>query len=84
MAPRLRSGLASIWQVPEVEHWWLPNDEGYAEIIREIRAMSDERMNQPRDEFREDVRDMKSLFWKLNLDDHEDEQSPSSNGSGLT
>lgn len=41
-------------------------------------------MNQPRDEFRENVRDMKSLFWKLSLDDQEDEQSPSSNTSGLT
>lgn len=84
MPPRLRTGLASIWQIPEVEHWWLPNDEGYTEIIREIRAMSAERMDQPRDEFREDVRDMKSLFWKLSLDDQEDEQSPSSNTSGLT
>lgn len=69
--------------MPEIEHWWLPNEEGYSEIIREIRAMSENPMNQPRDDFRENVRDMKSLFGKLNVDEQEDEQSPESNHSGI-
>lgn len=81
IAPRFRAALAAIWQLPEVQHWWLPNDEGYSDIIREIRAMSEDRMNQPRDDFRENVRDMKSLFWKLSVDEQEDEQRPSSNHS---
>ncbi|KAJ5133377.1 hypothetical protein N7448_001594 [Penicillium atrosanguineum] len=81
IAPRFRDALAAIWQLPEVHHWWLPNDEGYTEIIREIRSMSEERLNQPRDEHRENVRDMKGLFWKLSVDDQEDDQSPGSNNS---
>jgi hypothetical protein len=40
-------------------------------------------MSQPRDEFRENVRDMKSMFWKLNMDEQDDDQSPSSSHSGL-
>jgi hypothetical protein len=83
IAPRFRDALAAIWQLPEVKHWWLPNDEGYTEIIREIRAMSEERLHQPRDEHRENVRDMKGLFWKLSVDDHEDDQSPGSNHSTI-
>lgn len=46
--------------------------------------MSDDRMNQPRDDFRENVRDMKSLFWKLSVDEQGDEQSPQSNHSGIS
>ncbi|OQE32035.1 hypothetical protein PENSTE_c001G08463 [Penicillium steckii] len=81
--PKFREALGAIWQLPELAHWWLPNDEGYYEIIREIRALSAERMSQPRDDFRENVRDMKSLFWKLNVDDQDDENSPSSSHSGM-
>ncbi|KAJ5081687.1 hypothetical protein NUU61_009951 [Penicillium alfredii] len=83
IAPRFRAGLAAMWQLPEIHYWWLPNDEGYPDIVREIRSMTEERMNQPRDNFRENVRDMKSLFWKLNVDDAEDDQSPASSHSGL-
>lgn len=76
--------LAGIWQLPEVNHWWLPNDEGYTDIVREIRELTDERSAQPRDELRENVRDMKTLFGRLNMTaDPDDENSPSSTGSGL-
>lgn len=63
-------------------HWWLPNEEGFPEIVREIRAMTDDRMKQPRDDFRSSVRDMKSMFWKLNVDDEGDELSPGSSQGG--
>lgn len=73
-----------MWQLPELQHWWLPNDEGYYDIIREVRGMSEERMNQPLDDFRENVRDMKSLFWKLSVDGQDEEQSPSSSHTSHT
>ncbi|CEJ60701.1 Putative Zn(II)2Cys6 transcription factor [Penicillium brasilianum] len=84
IAPRFRAALAAIWQLPDINHWWLPNDEGYTDIIREVREMSEERMNQPLDDFRENVRDMKSLFWKLSVDDQNEEQSPSSSHTSYT
>ncbi|PLB37736.1 putative C6 finger domain protein [Aspergillus candidus] len=81
--PKLRSGLAVLFQMPEINHWWLPNDEGYPPIIREIRAMTEERTNNPRDHFRESVRDLKTLFYKINIDDTESEGSPASMGDNL-
>ena len=84
IAPRFRAAIAAIWQLPEIQHWWLPNDEGYSDSIREVRGMSEERMNQPLDDFRENVRDMKSLFWKLSVDGQEEEESPSSSHTSYT
>lgn len=83
IAPKFRAALAAMWELPDLNHWWLPNDEGYPDIVREIRAMTEERTNQPRDDFRENVRDMKSLFWKLSVDDRKDEQSPQSSHSSF-
>ncbi|KAL2012669.1 hypothetical protein VTN00DRAFT_194 [Thermoascus crustaceus] len=79
--PKLRTAMAELWQIPEVKHWWLPNDEGYLEIVREIRAMTEERTVNPRDNFREDVRDMKSLFSKLDLKDSGSQKSSPSASS---
>ena len=61
--------MADVWKIPEVAHWWLPNDEGYTNIIREIREWTNERTVNPRDTSREAVRDMKSIFGRMNLDD---------------
>ncbi|KKK22354.1 hypothetical protein P175DRAFT_0494478 [Aspergillus ochraceoroseus IBT 24754] len=83
VAPKFRISLATLWQMPELNHWWLPNDEGYPDIIREVRAMTEERTNNPRDGFRESVRDMKTLFWNISLDDTESENSPSSVGTDV-
>ncbi|KAG2413655.1 hypothetical protein HFD88_002844 [Aspergillus terreus] len=78
IAPKFREVLATVFQLPELNHWWLPNDEGYPEIIREVRAMTEERTTNPRDNFRESVRDMRTLFWNISLDDTESENSPAS------
>ncbi|KAF7585233.1 hypothetical protein BBP40_011610 [Aspergillus hancockii] len=77
-AAKFRELLATVWQIPELNHWWLPNDEGYPDIIREVRAMTEERSNNPRDNYRESVRNMRSLFWNISLDDTSSETSPSS------
>ncbi|KAL2793560.1 hypothetical protein BJX66DRAFT_223065 [Aspergillus keveii] len=76
IAPKFRAALAALWQLPELNHWWLPDDEAYPTIIRQVREMTEERTNNPRDDFRESVRDMKAVFGKLNLDDTESEPSP--------
>ena len=74
-APGFRAALAAIWQDPELNYWWLPHDDGYPEIVREIRAMTEERTSNPRDNFREDVRNMKAVFGKLNLGREEPSES---------
>jgi hypothetical protein len=40
--------------------------------------MTEERTTNPRDNFRESVRDMRTLFWNISLDDTESENSPAS------
>ncbi|KAJ5353548.1 hypothetical protein N7541_006112 [Penicillium brevicompactum] len=79
--PSFRMALSAIWHAPEVNHWWLPNEEGYTNIVREIRELTAERSAQPRDELRENVRDMKTLFGRLNMNDFEDGSSPTSTNS---
>ncbi|EEP77834.1 predicted protein [Uncinocarpus reesii 1704] len=76
--PMVRTKLADLWKTPELEHWWLPNDEGYPKIVREIRAWTKERVNDPRDTFREAVRDIKAVFGNMSL---EDSSSPASTPS---
>lgn len=58
-------------------HWWLPNEEGYPQVVKEIRSWVEERTTHPRDNFRGDLRDMKTLFWKMSVDDG---SSPGSSG----
>ncbi|KAL2834419.1 hypothetical protein BDW59DRAFT_47201 [Aspergillus cavernicola] len=83
IAPKFRASLAALWQLPDIHHWWLPNNENFPTIIREVRKMTEERTNNPRDNFRESVRDMKAVFGNLNLDETESESSPSSVGTDV-
>ncbi|KAL1992181.1 hypothetical protein VTN49DRAFT_4213 [Thermomyces lanuginosus] len=69
-APKVRTSLAEVWQIPELNEWWVPNEDGCPPIIKEIRALTEERTTNPRDHFREDLRDMKSLFKRLSFDDN--------------
>ncbi|RDW90768.1 Zn(II)2Cys6 transcription factor [Aspergillus mulundensis] len=75
---KYRAALAAIWQLPEINDWWLPDGKDYPSIIRQVREMTAERTTNPRDDYRESVRDMKAVFGKLNLDDTESETSPAS------
>ncbi|KAI4230387.1 MAG: hypothetical protein L6R36_000015 [Xanthoria steineri] len=70
----LRNKLASLWGISELRRWWLPNEEGYPPIVRSIRAFIEDRTQdagqQPK---AEDVRTMKGLFDKLNMNDNPDD-----------
>jgi hypothetical protein len=83
-APRLRAGIADVWQIPEVNDWWLPDDQGCPDIVKEIRALTEERTANPRDDLHEDIRDMKSVFRKINIDDAGSQSSPSVDSGLLT
>lgn len=60
--------MADLFRDQSCMHWWLPNDEGYPSIIRNIRKFVEERSSAPKDLPAEDLRDMKAIFQKLNLD----------------
>lgn len=61
--------MSALFQDPSCMHWWLPNDENYPPIIRQIRKFVDERTSTARDVPAEDLRDMKAIFSTMNLDD---------------
>ena len=59
--------MAELWGLPELRHWWLPNDEGYPPIVRSIRAFIEDR-TQPRPQAQsEDVRNMRAIFSKMSI-----------------
>lgn len=76
--PSLREQLSKAWNV-DVTEWWLPNDEGYPDIIRAIREFVHYRASVPKDSIEAAVRDMSGILpslQKMNVE----EQSGSSVG----
>ena len=80
-----RSKMAEMWHEPEVNRWWLPNEEGFTPLLRDIRVFIKERVaayeKSKGDEVKDDVRDMKAIFSKLNIDDSP-KSSPSEGSAG--
>ncbi|KZF25398.1 hypothetical protein L228DRAFT_265867 [Xylona heveae TC161] len=70
-----RNRMSTLWSEPDVDHWWLPNDEGYSDILRSIRAFVQDRTAKPKDHSSEDVRDIKAIFGKMQV--HSNPGSPS-------
>ena len=74
--------MAEMWRDPSVKDWWLPDGEGFTPLLQSIRAFTEERANtqgtaaQPLDQKSEDLRDMKAIFARLNID-----ESPRSSSS---
>lgn len=64
--------MAELWGVPEIRHWWLPHDEGYPAIVRDIRSFIEDRIRQIHKQPKsEDVRTMKAVFSKLSVQNSE-------------
>lgn len=61
--------MADLFRDQSCMHWWLPEDEGYPSIIRNIRKFVEDRSSAPKDISTEDLRDMKAIFEKLDLVD---------------
>ncbi|KAM5451811.1 hypothetical protein MaudCBS49596_003639 [Microsporum audouinii] len=80
--PAFRTKVADIWKLPEVAEWWLPNGEGYPKLVQEIREWTSERTTNPRDNFREAVRDIRSIFGRMTCSDDSSQTSSPSAHSG--
>lgn len=72
--------MAEVWQDPDVLTWWLPGSEELTPIMKTIRDFGAERIAQPMDSTVEDVRDMKAIFSRLNVDDSSSQKSSPSMG----
>lgn len=62
-----RHKMSQVWGV-DVHHWWLPNDEGFDPILRQIRDFIEYRTTPPKDRTSERLREMAGIFETLKLD----------------
>jgi len=67
--------MTEAWGV-DVNHWWLPNDEGYLPILQQIRAFIEYRTEPPKDWTSERLREMAGIFETLKLDKLDHAPSP--------
>ena len=65
--PMFRQKMAEMWRLPEIHHWWLPNDEGFTPLLREIRAFSEQRTSAQIDQSSEKLRDISAIFSGLEV-----------------
>jgi hypothetical protein len=66
--PTFRKKMAEMWHLPEIHHWWLPNDEGFSSLLREIRGFSEQRTSQQIDQSSEKLRDISAIFSGLDVE----------------
>lgn len=66
-----RHKMSQAWGV-DVHHWWLPNDEGFDPILRQIRDFIEYRTTPPKDRTSERLREMAGIFETLKLDKLDD------------
>ncbi|KAL8935439.1 MAG: hypothetical protein Q9216_005421 [Gyalolechia sp. 2 TL-2023] len=73
--PTLRDKMATLWDDPGIHRWWLPNEEGCPAIIRSIRDFTEERSSKTGGQpISEDIRNMKGLLEKLNIQSPKDQR----------
>ena len=77
-----RTKIAELWSMPSINHWWLPDEEGYSQILRTIRAFIQERTTKPRTQVTEDIRAMRAIFSKFNMDDSPKDSPESADSLG--
>ena len=64
----LRERMSGVWGV-DVNHWWLPDDEGYPAIVRSIRDFIEYRARVPAGNMDAQVQNMSGLFRGLDVED---------------
>ncbi|EOD43211.1 putative c6 finger domain protein [Neofusicoccum parvum UCRNP2] len=62
----MRMGLSEAFGV-DVSQSWLPNNEGMPNIILQIRSFIEERATIPKDQNRQDLREMRGIFENLSV-----------------
>ena len=65
--------MATLWKLPDIHHWWLPNEEAYPAVARSVRSVLEARDEDfDKRQRSQDQRDMRGIFSKLKLtdDDH--------------
>ena len=62
--------MANRWDLPEVNEWWLPDDNARPRVVRSVQAFMGDRIPQASEQSRsEDQRNISGIFSKLKMDD---------------
>lgn len=62
--------MAELWGVPEINHWWLPDDESYPAVVRSVRSFMENRLPLAARQSRsEDQRNIKGIFAQMTVHD---------------
>lgn len=77
--PAFRQQMANLWGLPELNHWWLPDNQNHSAVIQSIRSCVEHRVPiSPMAAGRarsEDQRNIKSIFANLSVQDDEPSSS---------
>lgn len=80
----LRNQMAEVWGLPEVRHWWLPDDEACPAVVRSIHTFMADRLTNVEGQSRsEDQRNIKGIFSQLSVGDNPKSSPSSSRGNAM-
>ena len=62
--------MAVLWHDPEINHWWLPNEEAYPSVVRSVRSVMEDRLRGTSNLQRsKEQRDMRGIFAAMSIED---------------
>ncbi|KAB5576563.1 hypothetical protein GE09DRAFT_626276 [Coniochaeta sp. 2T2.1] len=63
----MRMRMAELFDDQSCVNWWLPNDEGFTEILKNVRVFADERNATAVTAQSENLREIRHIFTKMQL-----------------
>jgi phosphodiesterase/alkaline phosphatase D-like protein len=63
----MRTRMAELFGDQSCVRWWLPNDEGFTEILKNVRIFADERNATAVTAQSENLREIRHIFAKMQL-----------------
>lgn len=77
--------MADEWNVPEINDWWLPDENACPPVVRSIQAFMEDRVPQEGGQSRsEDQRNIKGIFSKLSFFENPQLKKGSESNRGTT
>ena len=76
--------MADEWNVPEINEWWLPDENACPPVVRSIQAFMEDRHPQEGGQSRsEDQRNIKGIFSKLSFFENPQLKEESDSNRGI-
>ncbi|KAI1419410.1 hypothetical protein F5Y12DRAFT_260246 [Xylaria sp. FL1777] len=64
----MRARMAELFRDPSCSQWWLPHNEGFFPILRNVRAFADARNGNPVTQQTEALREISAIFSNMRID----------------